>query len=192
MADAEPLFPLEQGSWQSVEEQCAAFAELMGMDEGVPENILIAALEDDAYARQLLASRNAPVWREYLLKHPPKSDTPAGDKPDPRHSNLQLIGRAGKALLRWGRIGFSAATPELIARREHACLNCPHLRPPDSSLQKLATNHEFKDEPGERLGNLVCGLCGCGARNKIRLPSESCPDTHPEEAGYNRWGEENL
>lgn len=194
MAGSESQFPLEQGSWQSVADQCVRLGEMMGMDEGVPEHILVTALDDEEYARQLLASRNAPVWRDYLLKHPPKtdSDTEEITKTKSTHSNLQLMSRAGKALLRWGRIGFTAATPELLARRENACLNCPHLRPSSSSLEKLASTAEFKDEVGERLGNLVCGMCGCGARNKIRLPSESCPDTHPEETGYNRWGEEKV
>jgi hypothetical protein len=191
MTDSDSHFPLEKAAWKSVEDQCVTLGEMMGMDTPVPENILLAALDDDTYARQLIASRNAPVWRDYLLQHPPKAKSGENVPAQSSHSNLQLIARASKALLRWGRIGFSAATPELIARRENACLNCPHLRPPNSSLEKLATPAEFKDEPGERLGNLVCGMCGCGARNKIRLPSESCPDAHPTAKGYNRWGEEN-
>ncbi|MEM6273466.1 MAG: hypothetical protein AAF998_28940 [Bacteroidota bacterium] len=180
---------LEEGKWSSIAEQCAALGEMIGLEAPVAEEVLRLALRSKRFAQQLLASRQAPVWRDYLLKNLPSVD----DDPEVEAlplDNLNLIARGSKALLRWAHSGFLPATEEMISRREKACLQCFHLRPPEKTLQKIVSTAKFVDEPGERTGNLVCNLCGCGVRNKLRLPTESCPAPHPKSEGYTRWGEE--
>lgn len=41
----------------------------------------------------------------------------------------------------------------------------------------------------EVAGRLICGLCGCVAAKKARLPHEACPGPDPRDPTQTRWGE---
>jgi hypothetical protein len=104
-------------------------------------------------------------------------------------SNIGLLKKAGKALVNWGKNGFILLDDEAIERRENACLSCIYLADPVRVLQKMIPSKNANEKIGERTGKKVCKLCGCNVGKKILLPSESCPDIHPEKPEMNRWGE---
>ena len=164
---------------ESLEEKCLEFALTLGLDQPVSVRVLEAALRDEAYSRNLLASRRNSVMLNYLLAHPPKLRTATGESH--QLSNVELVRRAATALLRWGKVGFTVVDQPTLERRRAACLSCPHLTDaPDKLLYKLSGIDESQK---------ICELCGCSMRKKIRLTSESCPGRHPEHEDLNRWGE---
>jgi hypothetical protein len=165
-------------------DQCRQFGNILGLDEAVPEKVFLAALQNETYARNLLLSKDSPEMLAQLMENPAMPRT--GGK---EYSNLELIGKAAGALLRWGKTGFTKAGKEVIGRREEACLACPHLRDPKGLLQNLVPSAGLTEESGYRTGKKVCGLCGCNVSNKIRMTSESCPERHPEDNSMTRWGE---
>jgi hypothetical protein len=164
---------------ETLEEQCLEFGQALGLDRAVSVEVLEAALRDETYAHHLLASRRSPSMLKYLLAHPPKQKSSVAE--NPRFSNIDLAKRAAKALLRWGAVGFSVVDQTTLERRRAACSSCPHLiDPPDMLVYELAGIGEEQK---------ICGLCGCSVRKKMKVPTESCPDHHPEMTGMNRWGE---
>jgi|GEM_PF-1057685 len=167
---------------ETVEDRCFAFGHLLGLQEPVPEQVLLAALDTPSYAAQLISSRGKPELQE-LLKNPPALP------PAPYFTNTELVTRAGKALMRWGLSGFSLVPRQSLRRREDACLSCPNLSEPVNALQSMSASSAPGVEIGKRTGNKICGLCGCVVKNKMRLGSETCPDPMPGKAGVNRWGE---
>lgn len=177
----------------TIEEGRKEFATILGLDEPVSAEVLLAALADETYAHNLLVSRKEPAFLKHLLAHPPGSPatTPATDSSAEviETSNLELIGRAGKALFNWGKVGFAVVDDETLKRREDACLSCPNLEEPQKLLQKLVGSAASPDKIGRRTGAKTCRLCGCNTSKKIRLPSERCPDKHPVSEGLTRWGE---
>lgn len=177
----------------TIEEGCKEFAMILGLDEPVSPEVLMAALADETYAHNLLTCRKQPAFLKHLMAHPPRSraTAPAANSSAEviETSNLELIGRAGKALLNWGKVGFAVVDDETLKRREDACLSCPNLEEPKKLLQKLVGSTASPDKIGRRMGAKTCRLCGCNTSKKIRLPSESCPDKHPMSEGLTRWGE---
>lgn len=169
----------------NIEDRCLAFGHLLGIGEPVSENVLLAAMEDPGYANQLLSSREAPETLMYLLGNPPEATVNFA----PRYTNSELIFRAGKSLMKWGLSGFSTVNAETLQKREAACLACPNLSEPTSTLQTITASSEVKDETGKRTGNKVCALCGCVVKNKMRIATDTCPDEVPGSNGFNRWGE---
>ena len=161
-------------------EKCLTFGYVLGLDVAVPENVLVAALEDSGYAKSLLMHRGSSQMY-MLLNNPPQ-----------KLSNIppsSLISKAGKALLQWGLSGFPTVSKATLKQREDACLSCPNLSAPSSVLQKITASSVINNEIGRRTGNKACGLCGCVVRNKMRLGTETCPDEVKETPGINRWGE---
>jgi hypothetical protein len=176
--------PAPDGGTLTLSQQCRQFADILGLDGPVTEKVLMTALENETYARNLLISKESPQLLKRLLDNPPK----------PRSSNqefssINLIGKAAGALLRWGSTGFTKAGPTMIERRETACLACPHLAEPQGVLQNIVPSAGLKEAAGYRTGKKVCGLCGCNVSNKIRLVSEHCPDIDADDNGLTRWGE---
>lgn len=161
-------------------EKCQTFGYVLGLDVPVPENVLVAALEDAGYAKSLLMHRGS-SHMYVLLNNPPQKLSTI--------STSSLISKAGKALLQWGLSGFPTVSKVTLKKREDACLACPNLSAPASVLQKITASSNITDETGRRTGNKVCGLCGCVVRNKMRLETETCPDEVKETPGINRWGE---
>lgn len=172
---------------QQLEDKCWEFAQILGLSETVSPEVLQAATEDETYAHNLLVCRTEPAFLNYLLANPPKPPTPNFVQKD--KSNLELVGKASKALLKWARTGFSVVDDETLKRRENSCLACPNLSEPQKLVQKLIPSKEVTQKLGQRTGNKVCNLCGCNVSKKIRLPSESCPDKHPTAADMTRWEE---
>ena len=147
---------------------CAAFGAALGLDGPAPRRTLEAALSDDAYAGNLLASRRHPKLLRNLVDAPPRTSRRGAGT---GLSGLALARTAAVALARWAGAGFSTVDEAARGRRAAACLACPHRLPPAA----------------EGLGR--CGLCGCPLGRKIRMTSETCPGDHPSRPGETRWGD---
>ena len=174
----------------SIPEMCDRFGSWLGVEKPVPEPVLLRALDDSAFAGDLIACRDAPAFLEALFTDPRNqryAPPPAAAAAGPA-GNVALVGRAAQAFLRWGKAGFTTVDAATLERRENACLGCPHLSAPQTLVQKLAGGEEG-EALGKRTGKRVCVLCGCNVGKKIRLSSESCPDRHPVLHGLTRWAE---
>lgn len=163
--------------------------DLLGADRLPDEDVLMTALEQPAYAEQLMANRNNPELLAELLAHPPKEPLKLGQIRVRHFSNAELAVRAGRAMWHWARSAFGTAGESVVRQREAACLVCPHLQAPQRLVQQLISSPEVADADGLRLGNHVCGACGCSLKKKIRLTSESCPVVSDNNPDLNRWGE---
>jgi hypothetical protein len=160
---------------QLLARQCEQMRLVLGVDREVPEAALLAAVEDPAYADNLLTCRRDPELLDYLLANPP---TRRGGV-----SAVDLIARGARAIALWAKAGFTVVDDATLRRRLDACASCPELRrPPTNSLLYRAAGADFDV-------NSVCGKCGCVVKTKARLPTEACPAPHPELAGRNRWNE---
>jgi hypothetical protein len=180
-----------------IQEACLSFGQLLGLSTPVPEEVLYAAMEDEDYARNLLLSSRNPQLLGHLLRHPVpvtmtvpvtvkepltgSPATPGSPQPAPP-GNLQLIGKAAKALIDWGKTGFSIVADEVYERRLAACERCDQLEEaPDQFIYKIS----LKKGENKR----TCQSCGCVVSRKARLVSDTCPLADPEHPGFNRWGE---
>lgn len=177
---------LEEIEGESLAEKCQTFAYMLGLEEPVSETVLIAAIESPAYARNLMQAMNKPVRLNDLLTNPPHLE---GAKPTNNFTHGRLIAKAGAALLKWAGAGFPTVSKSTLQRREDACLACPNLTAPASTLQQITASSVVRDEIGKRTGNKSCSACGCVITNKIRLATESCPVAADGDPGMNRWGE---
>ncbi|WP_068775024.1 hypothetical protein [Paenibacillus sp. FJAT-26967] len=103
------------------------------------------------------------------------------------HSNAELAKKAGQALWKWARTGFATVEDDVYRKRMSACEACPHIQnKPDKLLYNaLSVTTSASADAAEK----ICGKCGCVLSKKTRLPTESCPDDHPELAGMTRWEE---
>jgi hypothetical protein len=171
---------LENLTGETFAEKCQTFAYVLGLENPVPEKVLIAALDDPNYASRLLIHRGDAYMYE-LLNNPPQKLAEISTK--------SLISKAGKALLNWGLSGFPTVSKVTLKKREDACLACPNLVESSSALQKITASSKITNEIGHRTGNKSCALCGCVIRNKIRLETETCPEEVAETPGINRWDE---
>ncbi|MGZ8157191.1 MAG: hypothetical protein ACXWT1_02240 [Methylobacter sp.] len=182
---------LINSSNEDIDSQCKQLGQILGLDAPVSQAVFLAALEDEDYARNLLVASRSAEFLNVLLANPPDvaikgKDTIAGGD----FSNGELIRKAAKALSNWAKTGFSIVTNDTLEIREDACLSCSNLINPSKILQKIIPKSKNRtSKVGERTGNRVCKLCGCNVSKKIRLPSESCPDQHPDNKEQNRWGE---
>jgi hypothetical protein len=163
----------------SLEQQCLEFAQTLGLEQAVSRQVLEAALRDETYAHNLLASRRSPPMLKHLLANPPKPRI--ADARSPQLSNAELVRKAALALMRWGAVGFSTVDKVTLDRRRAACMSCPNLAdPPDKLLYKLTAPDGSQK---------ICSLCGCNVWKKTKLPTESCPASDLEHAGISRWGD---
>lgn len=167
---------------------CERLGEALGLGRPAPMPVLLRAIEDPGFATDLITCRSAPAFLTVLFDDPRtrayERETSVAEKSAP-----ELAGKAAAALTRWARAGFSTVALEVLERRENACLSCPHLKDPQSLLQKMVPVGQVSNEVGSRLGRKICGECGCVATKKMRLPTEHCPSEHPVHAGLSRWGE---
>ena len=148
----------------------------LGLEQPLGEDVVRAAAEDPIYAHHLRVCRNAPDLLRSLLANPPRA------RERVEASDLELIGKAAKALWNWRKAGFSKVDTATFERRWSACTACPHLvQPPDRTLYRLTSFQE-----GD---NRVCNLCGCVASRKVQLPTETCPTAHPDDPALTRWSE---
>jgi hypothetical protein len=145
----------------------------LGLREPVSMEVLQAALRDETYAHNLRVSCRSPAVLKMLLAKPLKL-APAS-RP---FSTGELAVKAAEALGRWAKTGFSVVDQPTLERRKEACYSCPNLSTANQAVYKFALG-----------SGSICSVCGCKVDSKMRLPSESCPDRHPERAGLTRWGE---
>jgi len=169
------------------EEQCKKFGELLRLGKPVTSEVLISALHNENYARDLVANKRAPLIVKKLLSNPP--EVKSLHKPGHHFSNRELITNAAKAMIRWSKAGFTKVDMETLERRENACLSCPNLVDPEKLIQKIIAIPTVSNKIGERTGSHVCDLCGCHIKKKIKVISEDCPDKHPNREGFTRWDE---
>lgn len=174
---------------ETLEEKCFALGHLLGLNDAVPENVLLAAIEFPAYGQKLLAKKNNPELLEQLLQNPPELLQYSSSGIKRSYSNNELMAKAAKALMKWGFSGFKKVGDDVLQRRETACLACPNLTEPESNLQRYSASATPIDKLGFRTGNKVCGVCGCVVKNKMKLSTETCPVVSPEDPSVNRWGE---
>lgn len=171
---------------ETLADKCRTFAYMLGLEQPVAENVLVAAIESPAYARALLATINKPERLNDLLLHPPQlqSNVTANT-----HTATRLLTKASSALMKWALKGFPTVSKSVLRTREDACLACPNLAAPTHALQQITASAIAGTELGRRTGNKTCTACGCVVTNKIRLATESCPVEDTAHAGMNRWGE---
>jgi hypothetical protein len=105
------------------------------------------------------------------------------------NTNISLIAKAAKALMRWRKSGFKIVDAGTLVRRENACLACPNLQDTESVVRYIIAYSSQNEKPGQRTGQKVCALCGCYAAKKMLLPTEACPATDPANPALTRWGE---
>lgn len=171
----------------SFEEQCRKFGELLELGKPVTAEVLISAIHDENYARNLVANKRTPSVLLRLLRNPPNVNS--DHKPEHHFTNAELIKSGAIALIKWSKSGFTKVDEKTLEIRENACLACPNLADPEKLLQILAPTKKITNRVGERTGKHVCDLCGCHVSKKMRLVSEECPDKHPSKEGYTRWNE---
>jgi hypothetical protein len=182
---------LETKETDSFDDLCLRLGNFLGIGKPVPAKVLLRAVNDPPFASDLIISRNMPGFLQPLFDDPKtalyeESLLPVKKK---TKTNSELLSKAAKAFIGWGKTGFSVVDESTLERRENACLSCPNLTDPEKTLQKLAASKLESGKIGRRTGAKVCTLCGCNISKKIRLPGEACPDNHPALAGMNRWGE---
>jgi len=164
-----------------VQEACAKFGQLLGLDGPVKPQVLYAAMEDADYARNLLLCRRNATMMASLLMQPTPVTAPATSV-DKNHSSLQLIARATRSLVDWGKTGFSTTDATTYQKRLSACNRCDQLESaPDNLMYKISL---YKNEDKR-----TCKACGCVVSRKARLTSDTCPLEDAANPGFNRWGE---
>lgn len=152
---------------------------LLGLDAPVSAAAFAKALNDPDYARNLALCRNTPAFRDFLLAQAER-DAPETLDAVAQFSSLELTAKATKSFWEWARSGFAALDAETYDMRIEACLACPNLMAAPNQLAYRAAGADRQR---------VCGLCGCVAARKAKLPHERCPGADPERQGYNRWGQ---
>jgi len=159
---------------------CTAFGQLLGLKAPVSREVLIAALEDEDYARNLLLSRRNEQMMTHLLRQPLPATI--SETSPVKFNNFQLIGKAAKALMDWGKTGFSTVDDNTYEKRMAACERCDQLeKAPDKLVYKIS----LKKAEDKR----TCKSCGCVVSRKARLVSDTCPLSDPGNQLLNRWGE---
>lgn len=179
---------LEIKPTDSIPEMCSRLGTVLGLEDSVPEVVLHRAIADQDFAANLITCRNSPEFLKLLINDSRNMNYMPKNSDSPTINNAELIQNASKALLRWGKAGFSIVDDATLEKREDSCIACPNLSAPEKLLQKLV-GKKTEAVIGRRTGKQICKLCGCNVSKKIRLPSEHCPDRHPVKIGLNRWEE---
>jgi hypothetical protein len=175
---------------QSWEEVRLEFGKYLGLEEAAPAGVTRRAMEDRMFAHYLVVCREHPSYLEKLLKDPKNKkyeDTAAGAgvpvvPAAVERSNLELVAKASKSLLKWAKAGFERVDQVEYDKRFEACKNCLFLA---AAPDKIVYKFKLKNETDMR----VCNACGCVASRKARLATEACPKADPANPGFNRWGQ---
>jgi hypothetical protein len=138
-------------------------------------------LADDKFAFYLIMAKDNPELKEQLL-HDPRNKEYEEKTETKEFTNRELFAKASGALVKWAKAGFTEVDKLVYNKRIAACAVCPHLRKPSAKAVYLVS----KLAGGKQA---VCGLCGCVASRKAKLPSETCPAKDPLNPEINRWGE---
>lgn len=160
-------------------EQQARLGDLLGLTGPASPDVLVSALADREYARNLLLCKDTPVLLDHLLGNPPRQAPSAGER-----STGELLASASRSFWEWTKSGFAVVDEATFQRRFGTCRECPDLvEPPRKRIYQIV------GADGRSDASKVCARCGCVASKKARLPHESCPAPHAELVGLNRWGE---
>ncbi len=166
----------------SLSEDCARLGRELRLGAPAPEAVLVGALQDPEYARNLFVCRETPPMLHFLLNNPPQPKAIAiapQQTSAPEHSTLELVSKASKSFWAWTKSGFQTVTDEVYAARLASCTACP----------KLMTHPEKAAYALVSLNDKICADCGCVVAKKAKLPHETCPASDPQRPGLNRWGE---
>ena len=167
---------------------------LLGISKPVPPCALRRAMVERRYRETLFAYKDDVNIVHRLLRDSANTRYRLnGDETDVsgiqyegefgrQFTNVELVSKAGKALVKWVTSGFSSLAEESLIRRSKACQACPELvSPPRKVIYKINIVTKSDDR--------ICRVCGCTATRKMRIPSERCPRPHPDEPYLSRWGE---
>lgn len=166
----------ERSAFADVAGQRTELGIILGLSQPVAESVLRAAIDDPAYARNLLVCRRDPELLGHLLANPPA--------PRAEFTIAELLARSATALLAWAKAGFTVVDDATYQRRLSACASCPDLtRPPARQRHLYVALGAAFDEKA------VCNRCGCTVVRKARLSSEHCPAAHPDDARLSRWAD---
>src|SRR3546814_12573646 len=135
--------------------------------------------------------REAPQLQKPLIDgvrngwHPKSASAPVSvPPPEPEaQSSVQLSAKAARALGKWGASGFRKLDPAEFEARWATCQACPNL---------TAAPHQIVYQGLKILGSedqSICGKCGCTAKAKARLSTETCPDIDPDAPTRTRSGQ---
>lgn len=149
----------------------------------VPRSAAERANRDESYRDLLLAARSSPgcLLSLFTVARNGQEDEEEVRRP----SSVDVVGNAFGAIVRWGLSGFKTVNEAVATRRWESCQTCPNLvNPPDIMIYHLGRRIVASDSEQR-----VCRLCGCFAKTKTTLTTETCPDASPENPGMSRWGE---
>lgn len=163
---------------------------------GQPASPLVTqrALVDPQYAFYLETTQHIPELQDKLLRDP-RNETFGSEGHGgvgitdelrsvvPKSGNIELISRATKAFVGWGKTGFRLAEKNLVDARLKACGQCEFLTdPPKTVIYQGIQVVTGKDEK-------ICSACGCFIKRKAKVPSEKCPKQDPNQPSFSRWGD---
>ncbi|NEQ34883.1 MAG: hypothetical protein F6K40_00580 [Okeania sp. SIO3I5] len=170
----------EVSSW---DEMCSVLGEYLGLERPISKAVLRRARQDDRFAGHLFTCRYHADLLKVLLADPRNEKYQlAEDVKHQQKSNLELIGKASAALLKWGKAGFARVDEATFESRFNICQACEYLiEPPDKLVYKITLS--------QKSDLRVCSACGCVAARKARLPTETCPVADPSNPSLNRWGD---
>lgn len=169
------------GKEECIEEQCDKMAAILGIEEPVSKEVLLAALADQNYANNLLICRKDATYMEYLLANPPGPAARRGSK-NKEIGTRRLIISAAESLARWAKTGFSTVDEDVYQDRLSVCQECPNLMKPPKKQRMIYRIAGVSPD-----SRAICSECGCVVGVKARRATESCPSADPEQSYLNRW-----
>ncbi len=152
-------------------------SEATGGRETISRKIAAKVAVDPSFAGRLIAKRGSPEGFKEIALQSERQGTP---KWAPAMT-ARLALDVARGLARWAAHGFGEVAEDVLEKRRAACLACPNLTEPGDHLFVRKTLGWTTE---------VCSLCSCAVEKKIRLPTETCPESDPDNPGLNRWGED--
>jgi hypothetical protein len=165
---------------ESWEKSLTEFSGFLGLEEPIPDEVFNRALNDSKYASYLYNTRGNEHLLNMVIKDPRNSEYII-EKPGLDMSNTQLAKKAFKATKDWAKSGFKETDKAERERRLDICMSCEYLtNAPDKAVYKIKFVKKSTDK--------ICGSCGCGVANKIKMSTENCPVADKNDPTISRWG----
>jgi hypothetical protein len=170
--------------WQEVqdEEWRGLVSKFLGLESPVSSAVARRAAIDQEYFEELAQAKDSPVFLNALLTESDKPNT--GESccgPADNLTGRDVFHNASLAMLAWAKDGFGKVDQDVFNSRVDACKKCEYSRAAPSSIV-YSTIILGSD-------NLMCGKCGCIISRKARMRTETCPDSHSDNNGLNKWGQ---
>lgn len=178
----------------SFEEAQEILGKMINLGQPASESVTRRALVDRHYAFYLNFTKDIPELQKKLLQDPKNQAFKAGNhdnfesqahskEAEIKLNNTQLVRKATKSFMAWGKTGFKVAEQSLIDKRLAACERCESFTDSPKTLiyqgLKVITGKYEK----------ICSECGCLVSKKVMLPSERCPKQNPLQPNLSLWGE---